>query len=138
MPAKIALLSDEDYRELASFRYELRCFLEFSESAAAAEHLTPQQHQALLVIRATPRDEATIRHLSERLRIKHHSAVELAQRLEAASLIQRRPSPSDARAVILTLTRKGAKKLETLTLAHRAELSRISPAILQLLRSISP
>ena len=47
-------LSDADYARLGDFRYALRCFLEFSEAAAAREGLTPQQHQALLVIRSSP------------------------------------------------------------------------------------
>ena len=46
-------LDDWDYTRLADFHYALRRFLEFSEKAAAALGLTPQQHQALLVIRAS-------------------------------------------------------------------------------------
>ena len=39
---------------LAAFRYQLRRFLRFSEKAARACGLTPQQHQLLLGWRATP------------------------------------------------------------------------------------
>ena len=136
MSARTRKLSDADYSRLADFRYALRCFLEFSESAAARENLTPQQHQALLVIRATPGGKATVRRLSERLRIKHNTAVELAQRLEGAGLIDRQPSEEDGRALCLSLTAEGASKLETLTHVHRAELRQLSPEIVALFQSL--
>ena len=45
-------LSSADYARLASFRYALRSFLHFSESAAAGVGLTGQQYQAMLVVRS--------------------------------------------------------------------------------------
>jgi len=131
-------LKHEDYMRLADFRHALRCFLEFSETAAAGEGLTPQQHQALLVIMASPEEEATVGRLAERLRIKHHSAVQLAQRLEASGMILRHISPADGRAVILTLTKLGATKLKVLSHTHRAELRQISPQMLELFQSLAP
>ena len=47
-------LLDDDYRALAAFRTELRRFLQFSEEAALAVGISPQQHQALLAIRGHP------------------------------------------------------------------------------------
>lgn len=131
-------LSDADYTALADFRHALRCFLEFSENAAAAEGLTPQQHQALLVIRGTPGSMANIGRLAERLRVKHNTAVELAQRLEAAGLVTREPSTEDKRSIVLSLTSLGSAKLETLTRIHRRELAQLSPDILGLLHSLDP
>jgi len=125
-------LTDEDYLRLGEFRYALRCFLEFSENAAGREGLTPQQHQSLLVIRSSPGGLANVARLAERLKLKHNTAVELAQRLEAAGLIERRANPADRRTVILSLTELGAAKLEVLTLAHRKELAQLSPGILHL------
>ncbi len=136
MPARPRKLSDADYTRLADFRHALRCFLEFSESAAAREGLTPQQHQALLVIRASEGASATVGRLAGRLRVKHNTAVELAQRLESAGLILRRQSPEDGRAVCLTLTEEGEAKLEILTRVHRAELKQLSPEIMALFRSL--
>jgi len=40
-----------DYEALARLRYELRKFQAFSSAAATKAGLTPQQHQALLIIR---------------------------------------------------------------------------------------
>lgn len=129
-------LSDADYAALANFRHALRCFLEFSENAAAAEGLTPQQHQALLVIRGTPGAVANVGWLAERLRVKHNTAVELTQRLEAGGLVSRKPDPDDKRAVLLSLTEAGSSKLETLSHIHRRELGQLSPEILRLLHSL--
>jgi DNA-binding MarR family transcriptional regulator len=136
MAARNRKLSDADYTRIADFRYALRCFLEFSESAAARERLTPRQHQALLVIRGSPNATATVSRLAERLRVRHNTAVELSQRLEAGGLIQRQPSPDDGRAVCLTLTDEGAARLENLTLVHREELRQLSPEILTLYQSL--
>ncbi|HQF71242.1 MAG TPA: MarR family transcriptional regulator, partial [Promineifilum sp.] len=47
-------INDDEYIALAAFRYELRQFLRFSETAAETVGLTPQQHQALLAIRGFP------------------------------------------------------------------------------------
>jgi DNA-binding MarR family transcriptional regulator len=129
-------LSDADYARLGDFRYALRCFLEFSEAAAAREQLTPQQHQALLVIRSSPAAVASVGRLAERLRIRHNTAVELAQRLEAAGLITRQPSPDDGRSVLLRLSTVGESKLEVLTHVHRAELQQLRPEIMALLQSL--
>lgn len=129
MAAKKKNLSDADYTRLANFRYALRCFLEFSENAAGKEGLTPQQHQALLVIRASPPGMAKVGRLAERLRIRPNSAVELANRLEASGLVRRESVPEDRRAVLLALTEDGAARLERLTHIHRAELAQLKPEI---------
>lgn len=136
MSAGSEKLTDDDFIRLANFRYALRCFLEFSEHAAASEGLTPQQHQALLVIRSSPHQTANVARLAERLRIRHNTAVELAQRLEAAALVKREPDEKDRRAILLSLTEIGTRKLETLTLVHRRELKQLSPEILQLFETL--
>ena len=129
MSARTKKLSDADYTRLADFRHALRCFLEFSEIAAAKEGLTPQQHQALLVIRASPGAAANVGRLAERLRIRHNTAVELANRLVASGLIVREPSTEDRRSVILKLTEEAASKLEVLTRVHRNELQQLRPEV---------
>ncbi len=131
-------LTDADYARLGDFRYALRRFFEFSEAAAASEKLTPQQHQALLVIRSSPAAVASVGRLAQRLRIRHNTAVELAQRLEAAGLITRQPSPNDGRSVLLRLSAAGEAKLEVLTHVHRAELQQLRPEIMALLQSLEP
>ncbi len=128
------VVTDEEYATLAAFRYELRQFLRFSEAAAGAVGLTPQQHQALLAIRGYPEPEAmTIGELAERLQIKPHSAVGLVNRLAAQELITRRPSTADRRQVFIALTPHGHELLAELTAAHKAEVRRMRAALHELL-----
>lgn len=131
-------LAKKDYETLASFRYSLRRFLRFSESAAEEKGLTAQQHQALLAIQGFPgRESITVGELAERLQIKHHSAVGLVDRLEQQELIQREISTEDRRQVRLKLTGRGFQLLRDLSLVHREELRRLSPELRQLLGQLS-
>ena len=135
--AKRKPFSKAEYEKLSGFRYSLRRFLRFSEEAAAAVGLTPNQHQALLAIKGYPgRDHITNGELAERLQIKHHSAVGLANRLEAQGLIVRERGDNDRREVHLTLTPSGAELLEQLTAAHKEELLRLAPQLSSLLESL--
>jgi DNA-binding MarR family transcriptional regulator len=128
---------DADYRALASFRYEIRRYLNFSESAARAAGIEPQQHQALLAIKGAPRErEPTIGYLAERLQIRHHSAVELCDRLEKHRLIQRSRGHADRREVLLHLTPRGEDLLRRLSLAHREELQLAGPKLLEALEAL--
>jgi DNA-binding MarR family transcriptional regulator len=125
---KAATLSQGDYRLLAEFRYLLRRFLSFSETAARAARTTPRQHQALLAIRGSDGPIAT-GVLAERLAIRVHSAVELGDRLEAAGLVRRAADKRDRRRMLWSLTPKGERLLEKLSLAHRNELKRLAPLL---------
>ena len=60
-----------EYQALAEFRYQLRCFLRFSEQAARTVGLEPQQHQLLLALKGLPEGRiATVGELAERLQIQ--------------------------------------------------------------------
>lgn len=127
-------LSREQYRTLADFRYLLRHFLEFSQVAAREEGLTPAHHQALLAIKGFPGDEApTMGDLAERLCIRHHSTVELVDRLEQAGLLRRRHDPGDRRRVQLALTRAAERHMAELSAIHLEELRRLGPALREIL-----
>jgi DNA-binding MarR family transcriptional regulator len=125
------------YETLAGFRYALRRFLRFSENAAKAAGLTPQQHQAMLTIKGFPgRDRITIGELAERLQIRHHSAVGLADRLVAEHYVHRVQGQKDRRQVWLALTNRGEVVLERLSAVHREQLQRVGPHIAGLLMSL--
>lgn len=126
-----------DYRALADFRYALRRFLEFSGSAAKSVGLTPQQHQAMLAIIGAPEAQpVSIGFLAERLLLKHHSAVELVDRLVELDLVERQPDEGDRRKVLLGLTPKARRLLTKLSAAHIEELRRIRPAFAALLERL--
>ncbi len=126
-------ITQAELEALSTFRYALRQFLRFSDEAARGVGLTPQQHQALLSIQGFPgRDRVTMGELAERLQIRHHSAVGLANRLVALKLVQREAGQEDRRQVYVRLTAKGAALLEKLSQAHREELRRLGPQLVKL------
>lgn len=114
-----------EYTALAEFRYGLRKFLRFSEEAAKAHGLTPQQHQLLLAVKGYPgREWATINELAERMQLAQHSVVGIVDRCQQADLVRRDPHPHDLRVTEVHLTQTGEEVLERLTIAHRDELLR--------------
>jgi DNA-binding MarR family transcriptional regulator len=130
-------LDKADYESLAEFRYAVRKFLRFSESAAEAAGLTPNQHQALLAIKGFPgRNRITNGELAERLQIRHHSAVGLVNRLEAQNLVYREQSAADRREVYVALTDSGEELLERLAVVHRKELEHLAPQLSDILESL--
>lgn len=143
MTAKISrkqkrpVVSKGDYRHLADFRNALREFLHFSEEAAASAGIPPQQHQAMLVIHgATGGEQLTVGELASRLKIKHHSAVGLVNRMEADRLLAKSQNSRDRRQVLLRLTPRGRGLLEKLSATHKAELVRIGPALGKIFRHL--
>ena len=131
-------ISKQEYEMLAAFRYALRRFMRFSERAAQNAGITPQQHQALLAIKGFPdRDYVTVSELAEWLQLRHHSTVELVNRLEAQALVARTHATDDRRQVNLNLTPQGEAVLAGLSAAHRAELRQIGPELHSLLTQLN-
>jgi DNA-binding MarR family transcriptional regulator len=118
-------LTDTDYAALAEFRFALRCFQAFSETKAAEAGLKPQQHQALLAIRAADPDDATVGYVAQRLIVKPHTASELIDRLEALDLVRRELTQSDRRRALLKLTPQARGILSDLSSVHREEIRRL-------------
>ena len=136
--AKTKQLSKSQYEMLAAFRYALRQFLHFSEEAAHAAGITPQQHQALLAVKGFPgRDCVTVGELAERLQLRHHSAVGLVDRLVAERLMARSPSARDSRQVCVQLTLRGENVLGRLSSAHKEQLKRIAPGLILRLKQLA-
>lgn len=134
MPSTRKTITQTQYEDLASFRFALRQFLRFSENAAQASGVTPQQHQALLAIKGFPgRARVTVGELAERLQTAHHSTVGLIDRLTLEKWVKREASKEDRRQVFVVLTKKGERLLESLSAIHHEELRRVGPEIRELL-----
>jgi DNA-binding MarR family transcriptional regulator len=134
---KAQRVSLSDTRALADFRYELRCFLAFSEQAARAAGIEPQQHQLLLAIGGLPAKlRPNIRALAERLCVQHHTAVALVDKLVGRGLVRRQRSTEDRRQVLVLLTETGAELLQELSRQHRSHLQRVGPEVLAALGAI--
>ncbi len=128
----------EQYRALAELRYQIRRFLGFSEEQVRVAGMEPQQHQLLLAIKGLPDGAiATIGELAERLQLRHHSAVELVNRLEKLGYVARVAGKQDRRQVIVHLTHSGANILRRLSLAHHQELEIAGPRLAKALRSVA-
>ncbi len=119
----------ETIQELASFRYNLRRFLRFSENAARDCGVTPQQHQLMLGVAGfTERGAATISELAEFLQEKNNSVVGLVERATESGLVRRRNATSDRRLVMVSLTPRGKEILSRLSLLHNEEMKRVRAA----------
>jgi DNA-binding MarR family transcriptional regulator len=124
-------------QNLAEFRYELRRFLQFSESCAAEAGLHPQQHQLLLQLAgALDGAETTVSYAAERLGLRHHTVVELSKRCEEAGLIHRDQDMNDRRRIQLRVTAKGHRVLRVLSEDHARELYELAPRLIGALSRI--
>ena len=75
------------------------------------------------VIGALPAGEsASITYLSERMILRHNSAVELVDRAERAGLVRRTSDERDLRRSLVTLTPQGEALLVQLVAAHLEQL----------------
>jgi DNA-binding MarR family transcriptional regulator len=130
-------LTAADYQALAEFRYQIRRFLHFSEKAARRESINPQHHQLLLALKGIPDDvDPTISQIAERLHIRHHSAVELTNRLTKSGLIRKRQDSRDRRRVLLEISARGERILRNLSLIHRAQLESVGTDLIQALQRL--
>lgn len=128
-------LQHEDYDALASFRYSMRKFLRFSkDELAKRENLTPEQYEALLALRAHRGESGlTIGQLSERLQVKHHSAVSLVAKLVERGFVSRKTGTRDRRQVFLKLTPSGNAILVKVAASHREEIRRRAGEMIEVL-----
>ncbi len=116
-------ITTAEYQALAEMRYRIRKFVREGDAVARAGGLEPQQYLLLLALRGLPEGvEATIRTLADRLALKHHSAVELIDRLEAHAYVRRSRSRDDRRRVLVSLLPRGEKLLEQVARDRISEL----------------
>lgn len=121
--ARVTALSKKEIEALSNFRYQLRCFLRFSEELTYRYGVTNLQYLLLLHVKGYKgRDWATIGELAERLRAHHNGVVSLASRCEKLGLIYRQRGTVDKRAVEIHLTPEGNKLVIKIAGLHRKEL----------------
>jgi DNA-binding MarR family transcriptional regulator len=130
-------LRKAEIQMLAEFRYQIRQFLQFSEEAAAAAGLQPQQHQLLLQIAGAPDGTVvSVSHMAQVLGLRHHTAVELSKRCETLGLIRRTNDLEDRRRVVLELTEQGQTALQQLSQVHAQQLGEQAPSLIRALSRI--
>lgn len=116
--------------QLVQFRRGLRKVLADSEEICVEAGLTSQRFQALLSI-ASVSEPMSVGDLAADLMLKHHSCVELADRLAQAGLIARVADAQDKRRVLLSLTAKGAQALNHLAAEHLAQMDEARDSIMR-------
>jgi DNA-binding MarR family transcriptional regulator len=124
-------LSAATLQDLAQFRYQLRRFLRFSEKAARACGVTPQQHQLMLGIAGfAEAGSATISELAEFLQERNNSVVGLVERAALSGLVRRESGTKDRRQVVVSLTSRGEDILAKLSELHLDEVQRMRAGFL--------
>lgn len=123
-------LSLAAYRSLAEFRHQIRRFLRYSEDAARASGIEPQQHQLLLAIKGLPTGKLpTVGELAGRLQLRHHTTVELINRMTDRGMVERESGVEDKREVLIRLTEEGERILHSLSVEHQTELRKTGPEL---------
>lgn len=127
-------LTDGDYALLLSFRTQLRRFDRWSKDQASATGLTQTQHQLLLAVRGhagggVDGPGPTVGELADYLLVRHHSVVELIDRVAALGLVTRATDADDHRVVHVVLTEQGQARIRALTAIHLDELRRLGPSL---------
>jgi DNA-binding MarR family transcriptional regulator len=130
-------ITTAEYQALAELRYRLRKFVGEGDAVARTAGLEPQQYLLLLALRGLPEGmEATIRTLAERLALKHHSAVELIDRLESHGYVRRNRSRDDRRSVLVSLLPRGEKLLEQVARDRIGELRASGSALVKAISAL--
>lgn len=113
----------KEFEALSNFRYQLRCFMRFSEDLTRGFGITNLQYLLLLHVKGYKgREWATIGELAERLQTPHNGVVSLASRCEKLGLIYRERGTIDKREVKIYLTPEGNNLVKKIANLHRNEL----------------
>ena len=127
-----------DYRALAEFRYELRRYLALSDHAARSVGLHPGQYRLLLMLKGLPDGiEPTIGNLAERLGLRHHSTVELVDRLEKRGLIYRERNERHRSFVFVRISPKGESILRRIVASRKVDLKKAGPILVKALNTLT-
>lgn len=130
-------IKEQEYKALAELRYRIRQFLQEGDSTAHEAGLEAQQYLLLLAIRGLPDgEEATIRTLADRLLLRHHSTVELIDRLETRGYVKRVRGREDRRQVLVVLLPRGEKLLEKVVGQRLIELRSHGRALVGAISSV--
>ncbi len=129
-------LSERNFRALGEFRHQIRRFVAERAHAARAAGIDPQQYQVLLILKAWNKDEPpSIGAIADSMLLRHHTVVELLDRMAAKRFIRRQRSRSDRRVVSIAIQPRGEAILKTLAISNRQELAGSLRELLQALES---
>lgn len=125
----------ERYQGLAEFRYALRHFLAASEAICEDAGITSTQYQMLQMIASRP-ELLTMKAIAGQLLLRHHSAVQLTDRMVEKGLLERVESTGDGRLVFVTITPAGESLFGQLAAKHLAAMAIHEPHISRAMRKV--
>lgn len=112
-----------EFTVLSDFRYQLRCYLRFSEELTHQHGITNLQYLVMLHIKGYQnREWANVKELTEKLQTHHHGVVALVSRCEKLGLLLRKRSEGDKREVEIHLTPEGDRLVTVIAKQHRDAL----------------
>lgn len=118
--------TDEEYREQATFRRNLRTFLSRSEQEAREAGITPQQYLLLLLVRGhSGYPEVSIGAIAEDLKLAQPTASLLVDRAVKRGLLNRVEDVSDRRRALVSLTVAGQGILDRVMSVNRGYLGTV-------------
>jgi DNA-binding MarR family transcriptional regulator len=130
-------ITTEEYRALAELRHRIRLFLREGDAKSRKSGLEPQQYLLLLALRGLPDGaEGTIRTLADRLALKHHSVVELVDRMSMRGYVRRNRSRNDRRRVLVSILPRGEKLLEDVARQRISELRSSGAALVRAIEAL--
>ena len=130
-------ITTEEYRALAELRHRIRLFLREGDAKSRKSGLEPQQYLLLLALRGLPDGaEGTIRTLADRLALKHHSVVELVDRMSMRGYVRRNRSRHDRRRVLVSILPRGEKLLEDVARQRISELRSSGAALVRAIEAL--
>jgi DNA-binding MarR family transcriptional regulator len=128
-------LSLEEYRELAEFRHQIRCFLSVTEDNAKQVGLDPETYLLLLAVQGLPEGaRPTINELARRMCLPRDSVSGMVDQAASRSEVSR--SSAEGNEEWVKLTRTGRDLLRRMALANRDELERSGPELVRALQSV--
>jgi DNA-binding MarR family transcriptional regulator len=114
---------------LAEFRYLVRGYLNSTDKACQGVGLEPLHYGVLLQLVGLPENEApTIGFVAKRLFLRHHSTVELVDRMERRKLVRRVRRGKDRRVVEVHVTPSAKALLKRLVKYRMQEMGVLGPA----------
>jgi DNA-binding MarR family transcriptional regulator len=130
-------LTLDEYRELAEFRHQIRCFESRSEQNAQGMVIKSESYLLLLAIQGLPEGgRPTIAAVAERLCLSPQAIDALVDEAVTRMDIIRSSIEGDGRQDWVKLTRTGRETLRRMAIANRDELERSGPELVGALQSV--
>jgi DNA-binding MarR family transcriptional regulator len=130
-------LTLDEYRELAEFRYQIRCFQSVTEQRARELGIDADSYLLLLVVQGLPEGvRPTVAGLSDRMCTSRDEVNRLIDLAVSRNDITRASSEEGGMADWVKLTRNGRELLRRMALANRDELERAGPELVRALTAV--